>query len=111
MLKTGGPALTEVLLGDVDSHHYFEEPSSIMVYPVNDNFDEGKNNVVGFVSIVFSWIRLFWNILPENVRGIVVVIETSTGQKTSFRADGKHVSASCISFFFHSLSCSDVIHS
>jgi len=31
---------------------------------------------------------VFWNILPENVRGIIAVIETSTGQLSSVRVDG-----------------------
>ena len=35
---------------------------------------------------------MFWNILPENVKGIVAVVETSTGQTTSFQVDGKFVS-------------------
>ena len=91
MLATGGPALTEVLLGAVDFHHYFQDPSSIMIYPVHDSFDDKTNKIVGFVSIVYSWIGTFWNILPENVKGVFAVIETSTGQKTTFRIDGKHV--------------------
>ena len=93
MLATKRAALTEVLYGFADHHHFYQEPSSIMMYPVFDSF-ENENNIVGFVSITFSWIGTFWNILPENVRGINAVIETSTGQTTSYRVDGKFVSYS-----------------
>lgn len=31
---------------------------------------------------------VFWNILPENVRGIIAVIESSTGQLSTVRVDG-----------------------
>jgi hypothetical protein len=91
ILKTKRAALTEIMFGFADHHHFYPEPSSIMMYPVFDSFDN-ENKVVGFVSITFSWISTFWNILPENVKGIVAVIETSTGQKTSFLVDGKFVS-------------------
>lgn len=102
MLATGGPALTEVLLGAIDQHHFFEEPSSIMFYPVHDTFDEDASNIVGFVSIVYSWIGMFWNILPKGVEGIICVIETSTGQKTTFQIDGKTVSGLDICFYLRS---------
>lgn len=92
MLKTGGPALSEVLVGNEDFHHYFSEPASIMLYPVHDAFNEKTKTIAGFVSVTFNWLGTFWNILPENVRGIHSVIETSSGQKTTFRVNGKHVS-------------------
>mmetsp|Transcript_32070 Transcript_32070/g.47359 ORF Transcript_32070/g.47359 Transcript_32070/m.47359 type:complete len:1480 (+) Transcript_32070:183-4622(+) len=87
MLKTKGAALTEILYGNDDDHHFYPDPSSIMLYPVFDSF-ESKDNMVGFVAVTFSWIGSFWNILPENVQGIIAEIETSTGQISSFRVDG-----------------------
>ena len=90
ILTTKRAALTEVLYGYADHHHFYKDPSSIMMYPVFDSFDS-EDTVVGFVSFTFSWISTFWNILPENVKGIIAVIETSTGQKTSFRVNGKLV--------------------
>ena len=97
ILTTKRAALTEVLYGYADHHHFYKDPSSIMMYPVFDSFDS-ENTVVGFVSLTFSWMSTFWNILPENVEGIIAVIETSTGQKTSFLVDGKLVSRNvCVS--------------
>jgi hypothetical protein len=99
MIKTGGPAMSEVLIGFEDFHVYFDQPSGILFYPVHDHFEENKNRtLVGFVTITFNWLGTFWNILPGNIRGIVAIIETSTGQKTSFRVDGKFVSASFCAF-------------
>lgn len=88
MLATKRAALTQVLYGYADHHHFYGEPSSVLMYPVFDSF-ESENKIVGAVSITFSWMAVFWNILPENVRGVIAVLETSTGQKTSFRVDGK----------------------
>ena len=90
ILTTKRAALTEVLYGYADHHHFYGEPSSVMMYPVFDSFE--SENIVGAVSITFSWMGVFWNILPENVRGVIAVLETSTGQKTTFRVDGKFVS-------------------
>lgn len=105
MLATNRPAMTEVLIGFADHHHYYEEPSSVLLYPVHDSFDDKNNHLVGFISVTFSWIGTFWNILPENVRGAIAIIETSSGQKTSFRIDGKFVSEHCRLFgaFVHFL--------
>jgi hypothetical protein len=93
MLKTGGPALSEVLVGFEDYHYYFDQPASILLYPVHNHFDKKDRTLVGFVTITFHWLGTFWNILPHNVRGVDAVIETSSGQKTSFRVNGKHVSS------------------
>ncbi|KAL9181073.1 hypothetical protein ACHAXT_009878 [Thalassiosira profunda] len=92
MLATDRPALTEILYGFADHHHFYADPSSIMLYPVYDTFDDSDENrkMVGFVSVAFSWIGTFWNILPETIQGLVAVIETNTGQFSSFRIDGKH---------------------
>ena len=99
MIKTGGPAMTEILVGFEDHHHFFDEPASNLLYPVFNQFEEKGRLMVGFVTITFHWLGTFWNILPHNIRGVVAVIETSTGQKTSFRVDGKFVSASkCVHF-------------
>ena len=87
LIKTDQPALSDVLVGSVGHHHYYKEPSSIMLYPVHSTFDDDKT-LVGFVSMTFSWMGVFWNILPENVRGIIAVIESSTGQISSVRVDG-----------------------
>lgn len=93
MLKTGGPAMSEVLFGFEDYHHLYDEPASILLYPVYNQFDEKNQTLVGFITMTFMWLGTFWNILPDNIRGIDAVIETSTGQKTSFRVNGKQVSA------------------
>ena len=93
MLKTGGPAMSEVLYGFEDHHHFFDEPASILTYPVHSNFDEKNKTMVGFITITFNWLDVFWNILPETISGIIAVIETSSEQTTSFRIDGKQVSA------------------
>lgn len=106
MIKTGGPAMTEVLVGFEDFHHFFDEPASNLMYPVFNHFEEENKSMVGFVTVTFHWLGTFWNILPQNIVGIVAVIETSSGQKSSFRVNGKHVSVSSSAFLFMHLSSS-----
>ena len=93
MIKTGGPAMSEVLVGYEDFNHYFDEPSGLLTYPVHNKFEEGNKVMVGFITITFAWKGTFWNILPDNVKGVYAVLETSTGQKSTFRVNGKFVSA------------------
>ncbi len=107
MVKTGGPAMSEVLVGFEDYHHFFDEPASILLYPVHNHFDEKDRTMVGFVTIMFHWLGTFWNILPHKIRGVVAVLETSSGQMSSFRIDGKSVSASILisCYVFHATDC------
>lgn len=81
-------------------------PSSILFCPVFDTFrkhhevdeeDEAINlssnthknqNVVGSVSIVFSWDTLLSKILPDYIKGMIVVLESSTGQIYSYSISG-----------------------
>ena len=56
LIKTDQPALSDVLVGSVGHHHYYKEPSSIMLYPVHSSFDENDKTLVGFVSMTFSWM-------------------------------------------------------
>ena len=92
--------MTEVLVGFEDHHHFFDEPASNLLYPVYNKFEDKGRFMVGFVAVTFHWLGTFWNILPHNIRGVVAVIETSTGQTTSFLVNGKHVSA-FIRILFH----------
>jgi len=55
LIKTDQPALSDVLVGSVGHHHYYKEPSSIMLYPVHSSFDDNDKTLVGFVSMTFSW--------------------------------------------------------
>mmetsp|Transcript_41571 Transcript_41571/g.126014 ORF Transcript_41571/g.126014 Transcript_41571/m.126014 type:complete len:1447 (-) Transcript_41571:64-4404(-) len=92
MLQHRMPTLTEVFSkGTVDYHvgdHIYDSPSSALYYPVFDQFN-GPMEIVGMIGVSFSWINNFSDVLPVNIKGITCVLETNTGQQSTFRIDGK----------------------
>jgi len=54
-------------------------PSSILFFPVFDRFNDFINprEVVGSVSIVFTWEAILRKVLPKYIEGITVVLESS----------------------------------
>ena len=96
------PCLTALLQLVQDSDL---RPSSILFYPVFDAFqktgekdgqsaalqDPGGSNVVGSVSIVFSWDTLLQRILPDYIKGIYCILRCSTGQAFTYKVSGDDV--------------------
>lgn len=86
------PALTAILqlVQDTDLR-----PSSILFYPVFDEFNSEIPNiertVVGSVSIVFSWDTLLASILPDYIKGMICVLQSSIGQTYSYSISGDTV--------------------
>ena len=103
MLEYQVPALTAILQLVQDSE---TRPSSILFFPVFDNFgmpeetafnDVGMpvfnrtKNVVGSISIVFSWDTLLQRILPNYIKGMICVLQSSIGQEYSYSVSGNDV--------------------
>jgi len=114
MMQYKVPALTAILQLVQDS---ILRPSSILFYPVFDEFVDNHNGmdgglfdtselrndtdhsnhnhdnqqVVGSVSIVFSWDTLLDRILPDYIKGMICVLESSTGQIFSYSISGDTV--------------------
>ena len=80
------------LLGSGQYRHniddYVGDPISTMSYPVFDNFDPINRQVAGFVLMTIYWRLYFTDSLPEDARGIVVVLENTLNQTFSYRIDG-----------------------
>ncbi|KAL3773406.1 hypothetical protein ACHAW5_008173 [Stephanodiscus triporus] len=87
MMTYGVPSLTAILQLVQDKD--FIRPSAILFYPVFDAF--GSTEVVGSVSLVFSWDTFFSSILPDYIKGVVCVLSASTGQVYSYTISGDHV--------------------
>ena len=68
---------------------YRADPTSAMIYPVFDGFSQDKK-VVGVLFTAMYWRFLMNEILPENVYGIVCVMENSQGQKHTFEIRGQN---------------------
>ena len=102
MIDFQTPTLTAILQLVQDK---IQRPSSILFYPVFDTFGSSvgetnheeelgkggtnqKEKVVGSVSIVFSWDTLLNKILPDYIKGMVCVLQSSTGQVFSYTISG-----------------------
>ena len=68
---------------------YRADPMSAMIYPVFDGFGQDKK-VVGVLDTSVYWRFLMNEILPENIYGIVCVMENSQGQKHAFEIRGQN---------------------
>ena len=83
------PALTAILqlVQDTDLR-----PSSILFYPVFDQFstvdDPDSHEVVGTISIVFSWDVVLASVLPAYIKGMICVIETTNGEVFTWSITG-----------------------
>mmetsp|Transcript_22587 Transcript_22587/g.45482 ORF Transcript_22587/g.45482 Transcript_22587/m.45482 type:complete len:866 (+) Transcript_22587:145-2742(+) len=103
MLEYEVPTLTAILQLVQDSE---TRPSSILFFPVFDNFETPEDfpvfdnvgmpivngtNVVGSISIVFSWDTLLQRILPNYIKGMICVLQSSTGQVYSYSVSGNDV--------------------
>ena len=92
MLMYRVPALTAILQLVQDKEL---RPSSILFYPVFDEFnyeiDNIERKVTGSVSIVFSWDTLLASILPDYIKGMICVLRSSTDQEYSYSISGDKV--------------------
>ena len=87
MMTYGVPSLTAILQLVQDKDEV--RPSAILFYPVFDAF--GSDEVVGSVSLVFSWDTFLNSILPDYIKGMVCVLSASTGQVYSYTVSGGNV--------------------
>ena len=56
------------------------DPSSILFYPVFNNFDP-YHTVEGSISIVFTWADILRHVLPDYIKGLIVVLEKRVGEE------------------------------
>ena len=70
-------------------------PSAILFYPVFDEFnsdiDNIDKNVVGSISVVFSWDDLLKKILPNYIKGMICVLKSSIDQTYTYSISGDRV--------------------
>jgi len=91
MMTHGVPSLTAILQLVQDKD--VTRPSAIMFYPVFDDFGDvaSEVDVVGSVSLVFSWDTFLNSILPDYIKGVSCVLSASTGQVYSYTISGSEV--------------------
>lgn len=80
------PTLTSVLQLVQDAEL---RPSAILFSPVFSYL--GRTEVVGSTLVVFNWDKLFEKILPNNIKGLVIVMSTNTGQSFTYAINGGNV--------------------
>ncbi|KAL3823563.1 hypothetical protein ACHAXA_002904, partial [Cyclostephanos tholiformis] len=87
MMMYAVPSLTAILQLEQDED--VTGPSSILFYPVLAAIDSAE--VMGSVSLVFSWDTFFTMILPGYVKGMACVVHDSTGQMYKYTISGNDV--------------------
>lgn len=63
---------------------------SYIVVPVHSDFT-AQASVVGTVGMLVPWLRYFEDVLPPDVKDVVVVLSDSCGTTYTLRVDGDHV--------------------
>lgn len=68
---------------------YFDHPHSIFLQPIFGTLQ--RDRVVGFLSALIPWDRFMAGLLPENVNGIVAVLNNNCGQSYTYELKGHKV--------------------
>jgi hypothetical protein len=86
-------AFTDALLqaGGKNGGYEAGEPLTEIYYPVFENFDtDGQSRKVkAILSALTYWRTYFENVLPDRVKGVVVVIRNTAGQAFTYQINGK----------------------
>jgi hypothetical protein len=69
---------------------YQGDPMSQVFFPIFDSF-ENDRSTVAVLSVLINWKLYFKNILPKNLRGIVVVLNDSCGSEYTYVINGEEV--------------------
>ena len=70
-----------------ETTYYDGDPMSNIFFPVFDTFEEDKK-VVAMINMLFNWASYFDDILPDNVRGVTVVLSNACDEQWTYRIDG-----------------------
>jgi class 3 adenylate cyclase len=84
-------------------------PRSYALIPIMNDFDEAAE-VVGFITGELSWTTFFQDVLPSEVKGIVLEVVGSCGESFTFQVNG-HQAAFLGYGFEHSAQFDNLFHS
>lgn len=68
------------------------QPHGNIIQPVFKNFNVETDDIVGYVMGLVAFDAYLINLLPDGVRGIYVVLETTCDTKITYELDGHIVS-------------------
>ena len=74
-------------------------PHSFTFYPVHREASNPDSDIVAMIAMASAWDVSMLNLLPENVKGMICVIENTCNQTVSYRIDGKVSSTMIVHFF------------
>jgi hypothetical protein len=69
-----------------------EHPHSVAAQPVYRGLEKWSEDVVGYIFSVVAWDNYLVDLLPEGVRGIIVVLRNHCDQSITYELSGKNVS-------------------
>ena len=65
-----------------------DEPHSTYIQPIFDSFNETSRTIVAYISVFLRWGQYFSNKLPDNARGIHLVLESTCNKPVTWRMEG-----------------------
>jgi len=63
-------------------------PFSNLFLPIFDSFEEGNKNLVGVLNAFVYWQLYFEDVLPDQTRGIIVMLESTENQTYTYEVNG-----------------------
>lgn len=63
------------------------DPTTLLVYPVFDNFEPNRT-IAGALGIRIFWTILLGDLLPDDANGFIVVVDNNCHQTFTYRIDG-----------------------
>eukprot|EP00934_Nitzschia_sp_Nitz4_P001237 Nitzschia sp. Nitz4//scaffold14_size191712//186333//188797//NITZ4_001756-RA/size191712-snap-gene-0.145-mRNA-1//1//CDS//3329537026//1237//frame0 len=81
-----------ILHAGFDASTYVDGPVSDLYIPIHDNVYDENATLVALLSATIYWQVYFEDLLSDNDRGIIVILENSCGQPYTFQVDGSQAS-------------------
>ena len=74
-----------------DQEQFLGGATTILTYPIFDSFNTTDRKLAGITVSQIYWRLHFENVLPQNTRGIIAVLENSVNQSFTYQLDGSDV--------------------
>jgi hypothetical protein len=83
----------QFLVNDLTVESALATPHSFLVEPVFAQVGDPSALTVGYVQALVPFDRFLWNVLPDGVSGVYVVLQNSCGEVETYVLNGRKVRA------------------
>eukprot|EP00934_Nitzschia_sp_Nitz4_P001797 Nitzschia sp. Nitz4//scaffold14_size191712//189680//191729//NITZ4_001758-RA/size191712-augustus-gene-0.235-mRNA-1//1//CDS//3329537032//1797//frame0 len=81
-----------ILHAGFNASTYVDGPVADLYFPIHDDVHDENATLVALLSSTIYWQVYFEELLSDNDRGIIVILENTCGQSYTFRVDGGQAS-------------------